>query len=68
MKMSNELQGKGSIIKREKTHVCRAGIYITNKVVVRGGLVCRGGFGQPKCKYLKACAEENGLKLKRGRK
>jgi len=67
IKVSNEMQGKGSIFKREKSHVCKAGTYKTNKVVLLGALVCRGGFGQPKCEYLPACAKENGIKL-RGKK
>jgi hypothetical protein len=40
---------------------CRGeGHYTTTEVVLHGALVCFGGFGQPKCRYLKDCLEENG--------
>lgn len=38
---------------------CKKGYYTTNIVVPRGPLVCFGGFGQPRCEYLKKCLEEN---------
>ena len=65
IQMTNELQGRGSIIKRERSHVCKAGHYKTNKVVKMGALLCHGGYDQPPCRYLKECAKENGLKLRR---
>lgn len=36
---------------------CFAGTY-TTPVWFRGGLVCIGGFGQPKCPHLLKCIEQ----------
>jgi hypothetical protein len=36
---------------------CRSGTY-TENIVLHGGLMCFGGFGQPPCKYLIDCLED----------
>ena len=36
---------------------CFAKTY-TESVIMHGTLMCWGGFGQPKCKYLKKCLEQ----------
>jgi hypothetical protein len=36
---------------------CFAGTYIFS-VLLHGGLVCYGGFGQPTCKYFEKCLEQ----------
>ena len=40
---------------------CRMKEYRTNEVVTHGPLICYGGFGQPRCAFLKVCMKENGL-------
>lgn len=46
---------------------CKSGIYKDNVVVTHFPLVCFGGLGQPRCKYLDACAQENGMKKRKQR-
>jgi len=38
---------------------CKKGIYKDNFVVTRKPLMCYGGFGQPKCEYVKECFKEH---------
>ena len=38
-----------------KKDKCKAGQYTTNSIVTHSPLVCFGGFGQHRCKYLEEC-------------
>ena len=44
---------------------CRTLEYKTNEVVTHGPLVCFGGFGQPRCKFLLDCMKENNMTRKK---
>lgn len=50
---------------RTEKGTCRTGVYRTNEPVkpskMGKTLVCWGGMGQPRCKYFKTCARENGV-------
>ena len=67
IKVSNEMWGRNFKPGREKSHICKAGFFKTNKVALSTIYPCSGSPRVPKCKYFKACAKENNLKL-RGRK
>ena len=44
-------------VKKVKIPKCFSKDY-TQSVVLHGGLVCWGGFGQPSCKHLLKCVEQ----------
>jgi len=43
---------------------CKKELYEDSTVVMHKPLMCYGGFGQPKCEWVKECFQENKLKLK----
>ena len=48
---------------------CHMGTYTDNDVVLRGTLVCCGGFGVERCKYYEDCLKDFGIRLsKNGRR
>ena len=52
---------------------CKAGLYTTNEVITRKGLMCWGGcgFGYPECPHLDGCIEElksQGYKFRKKKK
>jgi len=49
---------------QNKNKECKTGEYKTNEVVTHGPLICFGGFGQPRCKFLYVCTKENNMRFK----
>lgn len=43
---------------------CLKGTYTGNDVVLHAPLVCFGGYGQPPCKHLEKCLNDNGHMIK----
>jgi hypothetical protein len=38
---------------------CKSGQFMDNMVVTHGALICYGGYGNERCKFLKDCLKDN---------